>query len=415
MARGLLMTVGGSKESEIFCIMQTDPEYVALLCTPGSRDRVDTIVQETALRPSQYQVWEVPDSADSVGRLVHEAHAAHRWLEEHCSPEAQITINPTAGRKWMSIGLSLFASRTSARQVYVDVDYPDGRPDPETMKLKELGNAQDHTGLLDADLGVELFNRSDFEGAARVFERIAPKLAAARELYRGLKSLCEALHRWDRFEHYGGGGVAQAAARDAETARSAASELGMSRVAGFATQLKALAGRIREVETGPKPSLLAVVDLLHNAKRRIAAGRYDDAVARLYRALEATGQYLLSTRGMAATGVNWNKVPENAQEAFLSASNRKCLPKDISLRDGFLLVRALGAEEAGGFFEPAGKKGFTYEKHLQPRNNSILAHGWEPAAQDKARKFAEQLSKDIQALGGDLSGWDIPIMPRLWT
>jgi len=40
------------------------------------------------------------------------------------------------------------------------------------------------------------------------------------------------------------------------------------------------------VEAGPKPTFLLLQDLLANAERRAALGRFDDALARLYRALE---------------------------------------------------------------------------------------------------------------------------------
>ena len=52
MAKGLLLTVGASAESEIYCIRQIAPNWVSFLCTPGSRDTIDLIAQQTGLQPS---------------------------------------------------------------------------------------------------------------------------------------------------------------------------------------------------------------------------------------------------------------------------------------------------------------------------------------------------------------------------
>ncbi|MBI2426159.1 MAG: TIGR02710 family CRISPR-associated protein [Candidatus Hydrogenedentes bacterium] len=416
MAKGLLLTVGASADSEIFCIKEQSPEWVAFLCTRGSRTTIDKIAAQTSLAPHQYQIFESPDSPEAVGGLVETAHKACRWLEEKCGANADITINPTAGRKWMSMGLGMFGSRTSARQIYVDVVFVDGKPNPDTMKIVDLGNAQDHTGLFDADLGVNLFNRGDFDGAAQVFGHIRPRFAAGRELYRGLNGLSTALHRWDRFEHLGrNSNVSEAGRESLGELETAAAELCMHSLKSFATAMGLLFERIRQVESAEKPSLIAIGDLAANAHRRIKTGRYDDAVARLYRALEAIAQVLLKKRGIDTSHIDWGRISAEQQRAYNACAreeNEK-MPVRVGLKQAFCLARSLHIPEAELFFNQQG--GFCFEKHLGGRNNSILAHGWDSLDERQASKFAEKIEASLSQLDIRVVGWQVPEMPRLWT
>lgn len=417
MAKGLLLTVGASAESEIFCIQQIAPEYVVFLCTKGSRRCVDLIVGQTNLPPSCFQIQEVMDTPDAAGALVMESHKGYQWLQANCGEGADIAINPTAGRKWMSMALGLFGSRSAARQVYVDVAFRDGKADGSTMKLVELGNPHDYLGLYDADAAVNLFSRGDFEGAAQGFDRISPKTAAARELYKGLGSLAESLHRWDRFEHYADSStVSKAGLVSVAQVAVAAKELQLSMLKPFTKAMETFFNRIRQVETDAKPSLVAVVDLVQNAQRRLRAGRLDDGVARLYRALEATAQVLLHQKGINTSAVDWTKVSDGTKKVLADKwklADVADLPEKTALVQSFELGHAMELPGVNNFINQQGE--FCYKKHLSGRNESILAHGWKTLDRDRAEKFAAQLRADLQKLGADFSGWDIPPLPRLWT
>jgi len=421
MSRGLLLNVGKSVMSEVFCIGQLKPDFVAFLCTVGSEKYIDQIVTETRLRPTQWQRFVSEDSPGELGRFVLGAYDALSWLEEKCGDAAQITINPTAGRKWMSMGLGMLGSRTSARQVYIDVAFVNGRPDPATMQVVELGNAQDHVGFLDADLGVHLWNRGDFEGAGQVFGRVRPLRAASRELFSGLAMLCDALHRWNRFEHYGADSiVARDGATGIDTVDRAANELGMKGLVPWVANVRSLLSKVTEVEKGNHPALVDLADLWHNANRCLAAGRPDDAVARLYRALEAVAQWLLHQHrngSIVTSAVEWRFVSGEQQAHFRKAAGLAHdvpLPSEIGLKHAFELSRILECPGVSVFFDMERNR-FRFEGYLGLRNNSICAHGWTTLEPRQAQSFAKQLRESLSAIGVDLGGWDVPTMPRLWT
>ena len=244
-----------------------------------------------------------------------------------------------------------------------------------------------------------------------------PGTAAARELYQGLATLAETLHRWDRFEHYATSStVSETGSKSLQKVAAAAEELQLFVLKPFLNSMEGLLKRIGQVETEAKPNLLGVIDLVSNSQRRISGGRVDDGVARLYRALEATAQVFLHSIGIDTSKVDWTKVPPE-----LHPQLRKDLrlkegvepPAKIALVEAFELARALKIPGVEHFFNQQGK--FCYEKRLSGRNESILAHGWKTLRQVDAANFVAQLRADLQKLGADFSGWDIPTLPRLWS
>ena len=124
-------------------------------------------------------------------------------------------------------------------------------------------------------------------------------------------------------------------------------------------------------------------------------GRFDDAVARLYRAIEATAQYRLMSKWKIDTSkTSVGALPAALQSRLGSKSSNGVLK--LALQDGYAVLFELG-DELGVRFRQLG---FWFEKPgqglslLTNRNMSILAHGFRPVEQ----KTAEQLMKATQAL-----------------
>ena len=60
----------------------------------------------------------------------------------------------------------------------------------------------------------------------------------------------------------------------------------------------------------------STLDLWRNAERRAVQGRYDDAVARCYRMVEWTAQWLLRTRcNVSAVLLTWNSSVDFCSES----------------------------------------------------------------------------------------------------
>ena len=128
-----------------------------------------------------------------------------------------------------------------------------------------------------------------------------------------------------------------------------------------------------------------LADLLANAERRAQEGKYDDAVARLYRAVEVVAQMLLARRKIDTSRVKFDDLPVAWQE--------ECRESKESI--------TLGQEKAFSFLEYLGEdigKEFRENKNLRnylsKRNSSILAHGLTPMT----RQIYDELSRETNQL-----------------
>jgi len=132
-------------------------------------------------------------------------------------------------------------------------------------------------------------------------------------------------------------------------------------------------------------------DLFNNARRRAQEGKYDDAVARLYRAVELCAQNRLGSQyGIQTADVDLGKVP--------ASPYRESLPQCYDAGDGktkiglfraYELLDVLGDPLGVAFRERKSMTG-----RIKKRNNSILAHGMEPVSDALCKK----LLKDAAAL-----------------
>jgi CRISPR-associated protein (TIGR02710 family) len=160
------------------------------------------------------------------------------------------------------------------------------------------------------------------------------------------------------------------------------------------------------------PALLR--ELLDNALRTAAQSRYEDAAARLYRAMEMQGQIWLAevTEGLF---INGRCKPEDIGEL---PDALKALPFcrpdagggiKLSLEQCFFALAALGHERActiRGDIELGHRSRFRSATEM--RNGSILAHGVRAVGR---KGFDEMKSVASEFFKFDLSGESNPILP----
>ncbi|HEC87583.1 MAG TPA: TIGR02710 family CRISPR-associated protein [Thermoplasmatales archaeon] len=119
-----------------------------------------------------------------------------------------------------------------------------------------------------------------------------------------------------------------------------------------------------------------IVDLLENARRRGEEGKYDDAVARLYRLIEMMAQYRLwSKYNIDTSDVDLNRIPREHRERYGKIDDK---PITLPLKRSYELLETLNDDLGKDFF--ANKK---MKALLDIRNNSILAHGIRPVKKEQ--------------------------------
>jgi CRISPR-associated protein (TIGR02710 family) len=138
-----------------------------------------------------------------------------------------------------------------------------------------------------------------------------------------------------------------------------------------------------------------VQDLVLNAERRAKLKRYDDAVARLYRALELLAQVRLWEKYQIKTGdVDIQKLPESLHDKYESMRSLESKKIEIALTKSYKLLSELPDEPLGLLYK--GKENAITDA-LKNRNYSILAHGLHPVTATNYHTFAGVVVPFIQA------------------
>ena len=386
--KALIMVVSRTDTIER-AVEEFAPEVVGLILSQDILPPVVLKVQE--LGPTTY-LYRIVDSPMEIGDSFERFEHLLSELEGMGYAPEDVVLDVTGGTTPMRFGAALAAMSRNMGMVHqrVPQSFVDGewKLDPSGRReIMPMNNPLEATGLLREGQAVELFNRRDYGAAAIVFGDIADKVTGVerRHYYGGLLLLAEGYAAWDVADY----GTA------IEKLRLAREEIGV----GFAEP--ALSSRAAEISgriqvhlpflgtLRGKLSVENVVDMLENARRRIVdQHRYDDGVARLYRAVEMWHQWRLQQRHALSTkGVDWDKVPEDARVTFLEATRLAELPEDLDLTRARTLDRILGGE-------PLEDEN-VFRDLLQKRNNSILAHGLEPIGEASARRFLEYVDSTV--------------------
>jgi CRISPR-associated protein (TIGR02710 family) len=168
--------------------------------------------------------------------------------------------------------------------------------------------------------------------------------------------------------------------------------------------LSGMAEHWKRVEEEPKAQgaevACTLLELLANAERRAAQGRYDDAVARLYRAAE------LFLQGELYKAFGWRlgspqlEVGDNLSSEARRGLQAEYAPK-LGLNDDFNALRHSPLPEHAAVVDSYGK----IENHLQKRNASILAHGLRAASGEDFDGFWQALLPVIGVMKDTIPRW----------
>ncbi|MBE0525292.1 MAG: TIGR02710 family CRISPR-associated protein [Methanosarcinales archaeon] len=128
-----------------------------------------------------------------------------------------------------------------------------------------------------------------------------------------------------------------------------------------------------------------LADLLANADRRAQEGKYDDAVARLYRAVEVISQMLLARRKIDTSRVKIEDLPSSWQEEYRESNESIKLGQEKA----FSLLESLDEDIGRDYRENKNLRNY-----LSKRNSSILAHGLTPMT----KPIFDELSRETNQL-----------------
>ncbi len=298
----------------------------------------------------------------AAAAAIDRAHA--RW------PDASVLVDYTGGTKSMTAGLAAAALDDGRCEIQVvtgvRADLNKVKDKTEFVRPVLVWDVQVRRRL---QLVREFLRHFDYAAATRALEETARRYSSPETeatLNRWI-TLSRAFDAWDRFDH------------------SEARELLQAVPDGFVAYKTFLGVLTQQTGHGFEP----VEDLLRNAERRSAQGRYDDATGRLYRAIEMTAQIWLNQKYGVDTGdVDLSRVPESQRSSLERHRNDKGRVK-IGLLAAWDLVAAYPDDPLQPLVESSRDRLLNF---LSVRNNSLFAHGTHPISAHDYKRHAPFVS-----------------------
>lgn len=382
MTNILICTVGGSHQPIVSAITELKPDHVVFICTdkdpatgqPGSNTQITgvgnclkthpsvekptlpNIPTQAGLQADQFTLR--PTIADDLDSIYQDcSNAIVEVLAKF--PDAKLYADYTGGTKSMSAGLAMAALE---RQDIALQLVTGGRSD-----LVKVQDGLQYTIAANSDKIRFARNIAPYQQAwtryaysealAGVKQLKPPHQQELRSAYSRFRDLSMAFAEWDNFNH----------AQALQTLKHYATSLNPDYRA-YLTQ----AMRLND-NTPAKRDAARLLDLYLNAQRRAAQGRYDDAVARVYRLIEWTAQWLLKTqKNIETANVSPAQIPAHCQLSQNSKGQWQA-----GLFNAWQLVAHHTNGPAAQFINAEQQ---VLRNHIETRNHSILAHGFEPVS-----------------------------------
>ena len=380
----LICTVGGSHQPIVTAIKDIQPDYVYFICTgndpgtgrPGStmqitgkgscikadfkdeKPSLPNIPAQTGLAENQFSVCEVlADDLDNIYSVCQQAIA--EALTNF--PDCRLLADYTGGTKSMSAGLVVAALENKAVELQLItgnrsdlIKVRDGFENTQFANIETVRFER----MIDPYLkSWERYAYSEAEAGVKKID--SPRSPELKNRLCLLRDLSRAYAEWDNFNHANAWAILQTyASRLVEE-----------------PQQKLLANLRRLNDNNPeKRDAARLFDLYLNALRRAEQGRYDDAIARCYRLIEWSAQWLLEKQcGIKTANIRAEDIP-----AGVELSPNRDVIYQAGLFAAWQLIKHKTTGAAAQFISQQEKQ---LLHHLQCRNLSILAHGFEPIKQ----------------------------------
>lgn len=403
----LVLSVGTSPEPLKISLRRYRPRNVIFVASMDTAESIQDILSDTegVVRSEIITLSDYQHLVTCVQEIRAELPAKLRAMK--LKGNALLIGDITGGTKVMSAALALALMEFNSRFTYVG-----GSERSKTARgiviggkeeIIEMANPWDALGLREARDLAHAFNAGQFQAAREKADFLKAKLSDYSIFYDGLSSIIDAFRKWDMFDYVAAKGLFGQ---------------GMGKLRpynnphrpGFRTFFESLAKAQKALDViaadasilqGPFRPLGAEIgqaylaDLLANARRCAKSGHYDDAVARLYSAVEKTFKIALARAGIDNSRVPLSlleeKCPDLAKKygpaALEEAGQKGAEPgAKLPMRDSYALLAAIAPEEHLATAYRRMEKAL--DKALTARNLSLLAHGYTPVGEDNYRKLS---------------------------
>lgn len=388
MSKILFMSVGtglGKKNQKeslaqglAFSINETEPDHILFIVTEKSKETVNLIekyYEEEYNNKIDYEMVLI-DKPDNFNDCFEKISGK---IKEY--PDEKVYIDYTSGTKTMSLTVAIMSVLYHKKLTSVTGKRgEDGTVIHGTEELKQH-NPYSVYDKLNIEKVKHLFNYNRFETAAEILDTVV-----VLEDKEKIKTMINYYDKWDKFNH--------------ETfPKDMNSELFTDLEAQLQQNQKSMSIILKEGHDQRCYYLLA--DLINNAQRRYDEGKYDDAVARLYRSLEFVAQIRLKEYDIITSDVDMKILGKHMElsKDYLDGLKKRGNNREkikIGLSEDYSLLNNLN-DSVRQYYKQNNEE---YKNILSKRNKSIMAHGTEPKTKEDYEKFKELVLNIAKKLDG---------------
>jgi len=405
----MIMSLGGSPEPLKKSITCHKPEKIIFLASHDSIILAGDILNH--LTPKPAAEFEITDDPNIMFECYMAARRCVDRIKKKDIPAEQVVVDYTGGTKVMTASLILATIGEPYKFNYVGGE----KRNKDGVGVVVNGFEKMYPEMSPWSIFAEeerrqvvtLFNSRRFYSAIKIIglcDRPLPREIS--DYFAFVRPIAEGFLLWEQFDH-------KASLRKLKEGHKALKDfIGtyvnsalQSFVNGIEACLQYLDLLVTQTEGLNKLHIILVKDLVNNARRRMADRRYDDAAARLYRALELYGQILFYEKsGCLNDAVKPEMIPDEIKGEFIRKyQDRGKKTLKLPLTATFKYLELVGNEAGARFFD-----NFKKIKDVQSnRNYSILAHGTRPISEKALNSIFETVTDFVH----EKDFFDFPMLP----
>lgn len=390
MPKAMIISVGTGRDREdiskaiLFSIKQQNPDLIYFLVSDVSEQETLPFITANLTVPYESKKFQ---EINDVETIYFEYKKQINALVKSGYEPSSIVADYTSGTKSMSAALlaaSFEAGLGTVSYIYGTRD-KGGRVIAGTERPMAFAPARIFADQNIAQAKIS-FNLNRFQSCIDICKTIEDTTSVPEILDEifFIRTLATAYDAWDRFDFY-----------------TTLEQFSHLKDNSFLTKYE-LKGRIEKHkeflfrEKRDAYNYDIVIDLIANANRRFAEeGRFDDGLARLYRAFEYLAQVKLYVDhgGLETKNIDLNSLPDHLKSKY-AKKKKENGRVELSLVGDYELLGDLG-DGLGKMFNTDRNNDDQFKKALGKRNNSILAHGFQPITRGAALTLLEYLKKYI--------------------
>ena len=369
------------------------PDYVVFFASDKSKRTIDYIEELFKLEGDEFIAEEDYEivSMDAIDdfNACFESFESKIWEFDYSNDEdCKIIMDYTSGTKTMSASMACCGLFYSKDLISVGGDRSRGEVSAgtELINYQNLYKIYDKFALMRTRYN---FNAHRFIACVDILNYIID-LNIHKDSFL---NLCKAYHAWDNM--------------DFESAYGHLTKVDLNQYEfqevkeGVTKNLKAL-GTIVHSRSENLKYCYILASLINNSIGKAEEHKYDDAIARLYRAFELTAQIRLTSYNIKSSDIDTSVLMENnVSEGFIDEleNTREDGKIKIGLIKDYMLLYELN-DDLGKYFVENEKK---IKNMTLKRNNSILAHGLESKSEEDFEEFLEVVLDMARKLDKDMN------------